>query len=114
MPEVGDVIYGEIEAITTRDGDYGEYEVVQLLDEDGGVHSVAIFGTVLKNKFDELSPAAGDRIGFKYLGEKPTKSGGATYKNWQVQIERASVPVGSASDVEAAVGGDAFPTDTDI
>lgn len=86
--EAGDSIFGEIESIVTRDGDYGEYPMVTLLTSDDDAFNVAIWGTVLQNKFGELSPAVGDKIGFKYLGEKATKSGSATYKDWRVVLDR--------------------------
>lgn len=109
--EEGDSLLGEIEAITERTGDWGPYKVVTLLDADGKPWNVACWDTVCANKVEELDPAVGDMIGFKFLGEKTNKSGSATYKNWSVKLQRTSAPAHAAA---AAGSGDSFPDDGDI
>lgn len=108
-PEAGDSIIGEVEAITTRTGDWGPYQVVTLLTEAGDAFNVACWDTVCRNKVEELEPAIGDMIAFKFLGEKSNKGGTATYKNWSVRIARAAVPVASV-----AAPATSFPEGDDI
>jgi len=103
-PEAGDSVLGEIEAISTREGDWGPYTVVTLLDSNGDAWNVACWDTVCKNKVEELAPEVGDMIGFKFLGEKANKSGSATYKNWSVKLARAAAP--ASESVEVADGFD--------
>lgn len=107
MPEEGDVVIGEIEEISEREGDYGTYKVVTLITDIGEVLNVAGFGTVLAGKFDRLGDSdCGRQIAVKFLGEQPSKKpGGKPYKNWNVTLSpKQAVPAG---------GGD-FPADDDI
>ncbi len=110
-PEEGDTVIGEVEAITPRTGDWGPYQVITLLLEDGSAVNVACWDTVCRNKVEELEPAIGDMMAFKYLGEKANKGGTATYKNWSVRLARAAVTAAVAAAVD---NGDSFPADTDI
>jgi hypothetical protein len=104
--DVDDSVWGEIEEITQRESNYSEGSdtFVTLITPNGDVVSVAIWGTVLKKKFAELAPKEGDKIGFRFLGEQVPKSGGKPYKNWKVNIARATAPVG-----DGAATGDEFP-----
>lgn len=113
IPEEGDSIFGEIEAVVTRDGDYGEFPVITILDNDENVWNVAGFGTVLQNKIAELEPQVGDSIGFKFLGEKSSKNGKSTYKDWRVVLSRApkNVAVPAAVAASAPATGDEFSED---
>jgi hypothetical protein len=115
MPEeAGESIFGEIEAISTREGDWGPYPVITLLTADGEVWNVAGFGTVLHNdkgtgKFDGITDAdVGRQLGVKYLGEKTPKKGGKDYKDYRVVLS-ARVPVTAGG----VTGVDEFP-DEDI
>lgn len=103
--EEGESIFGEIEEVGVRDGDYGEYPVVTVLTEAGEVFTVAGFGTVLNGKLEGLTDAdIGRKIGVKFIGEKDSK-GGKSYKDWRVVLSaRETVPV-TAPDV------DEFPDD---
>lgn len=104
--EDGESIFGELEAISTREGDYGEYTVVTILTEAGEVWNVAGFGTVLAGKFEGLTEAdLGRKIGVKFVGEKESK-GGKSYKDWRVVLS-AREPVA----VSAVDGPDDFPDD---
>lgn len=105
--EAGDHIFGEVEAVVTRDGDYGEFPVITLLDADGNVWNVAGFGTVLQNKIAELGPHEGDQIGFKFLGEKTSKNGKSTYKDWKVVLSRSPQNAAPVA-VAAPATGDEF------
>lgn len=102
IPEEGDSIFGEVEAIETRDGDYGEYPVVTLLTAQGDVVSVAIWGTVLQKKFAGIGAVEGDQLGFKFLGERTPKNGGKAYKDWRLVVSRAA----QADAEPAATGGE--------
>lgn len=109
IPETpGEHIFGEVEEVSTREGDYGEYSVVTLLTADGSVRSIAGFGTVLKGKLAELDPQPGDSLGVKFVGEKTAKNQ-KEYKDWTVVIQRAAV-LTPASDGGTATG-DEFPED---
>lgn len=109
IPETpGEHIFGEVEEVGTREGDFGEYTVITLLTADGSVRSIAGFGTVLKGKLAELDPQPGDQIGVKFVGEKTGKNG-KDYKDWTVVIQRASVMT-PASDAGLATG-DEFQED---
>lgn len=88
--EEGDSIFGEVEEISTREGDYGPYQVVTLYNADGAFN-VACWDTVCANKLEELDPHVGDNLGFKYLGLKaPKKAGAKPYKNWRLVLSRAT------------------------
>lgn len=89
IPEEGDSVFGEIEEISTREGDWGEYKVVTIVTEQGDVLNVACWDTVCGKKLEELDPSEGDMIGFKFLGEKLPKGGGKAYKNWRLVLARA-------------------------
>lgn len=103
--EAGDYVFGEVESIDQREGDYGEYDVVTLLTDNGDVLSVAIWGTVLQKKFAAVKAEVGDNLGFKFLGERtPKKAGGKDYKDWNVFIQRAVKA--DAPSPEAATGGE--------
>ena len=94
MPEEdGESIFGEIEAISTREGDFGEYIVVTILTKDDEVWNVAGFGTVLKGKFEGLTDAdIGRKLGIKFIGTKTAKNG-KDYKDWRVVLSaRETVP----------------------
>lgn len=88
----GELIFGEVEEVSRREGDFGEYTVVTLVDADGQVWNVAGFGTVLAGKLEDLDPQPGDKLGVKFAGEKTAKNGKA-YKDWRVIIERSNAPV---------------------
>lgn len=91
--EDGELIFGEIEAISVRDGDYGDYRVVTILTPDGEAFNVAGFGTVLARKFDALTDAdVGREIGVKFVGEKLNKAG-KSYKDWRVVLSPLAVTV---------------------
>lgn len=110
IPEEGDSVLGEIEAIDERGTDWGPKKFVTVLTAAGELLTVACWDTVCANKIDELEPAVGDMIGFKFLGEKSNKSGSATYKNWSVKLARAvrpTTPVGAAAAIEAGFDDDA-------
>jgi hypothetical protein len=99
--EEGESIFGEIEEVGTRDGDYGEYPVITVLCENGDVFTVAGFGTVLKGKLEGLTDAdIGRKIGVKFVGEKQSKAG-KDYKDWRVVLsarEAVTVPPGEEHD----------------
>lgn len=107
--EAGEHIFGEVEEVSTREGDFGEYTVVTLLTADGSVVSVAGFGTVLAGKLAELDPQPGDSLGVKFRGEKTGKNG-KDYKDWTVVIQRNSV-LTPASDDSGLATGDEFAED---
>ena len=106
--EAGEHIFGEVEEVGTREGDYGEYTVVTLLLEDGSVSSVAGFGTVLAGKLAELDPQPGDHLGVKFRGEKTGKNG-KEYKDWTVVIQRAQTA--TLTPAAEAATGDEFSDD---
>lgn len=92
-PEEGDLVIGELEEISEREGDYGPYRVITLFTDSGDVWNVAGFGTVLAGKFASLSDSdLGCRVAVKYIGEATGKSG-KSYKNWSVSIDRSVTPV---------------------
>lgn len=97
--EEGDSIFGEIEEVGTRDGDYGEYPVVTVLTENGEVFTIAGFGTVLKGKLEGLTDDdIGRKIGVKLVGEKQSKAG-KDYKDWRVVLSaRETVPASAVED----------------
>lgn len=113
-PEPGDSVVGEVEAISTRTGDWGPYKVITVLTEADETVNVMCWDTVCANKIEELAPSIGDSIGFRYLGEKANKSGSATYKNWSVKLARATVPLASVLDAEEGDTPGGFGADDSI
>lgn len=104
--EDGESIFGELEEISTREGDFGEYTVVTLLTANGEVWNVAGFGTVLAGKFEGLSEAdLGRKIGVKFVGTKTAKNG-KDYKDWRVVLSAREPVAVAAGDVV-----DEFPDD---
>jgi hypothetical protein len=97
--DAGDSIFGEIEAVGTREGDYGEYTVVTVVTENEDVLTIAGFGTVLAGKLSGLSEDdIGRKIGVKFLGEKKGKNG-KEYKDWKVVLgARPTVAVAAADE----------------
>lgn len=98
-PEVGDVVIGEIDEVTTGNGDFGEYPLLIIEKGDGSYVAVHAFHSVLKNELNSLAPSVGDTIGVKYLG--PTepkgglKKGMSAYESYRVRLDRKS-PAGSS------------------
>jgi hypothetical protein len=86
-------VEGEIVNIDQGTSDYkGIYPIVTLRKDDGEEIAVHAFRTVLLNKFIELQPKIGERIGITYLGEIEAKPGSPykTYIGYKVELERAS------------------------
>lgn len=97
----GESIFGEIEEVGTREGDYGEYPVVTILTDSGEVWTVAGFGTVLKGKLEGLTESdIGRKIGVKFVGEKQSK-GGKDYKDWRVVLSAREIVSLPPDEVDA-------------
>ena len=100
----GDFVIGELEEVSTREGDYGPYKVLHLWTSDGRSVTVAGFGQVLASKFETVTDAdLGNKVAIVFQGEKRGKSG-REYKAYDFKVERK---------VAAVAGGD-FEGDDDI
>lgn len=105
-PEVGDVVIGTIDEVTTGNGDFGEYPLLIIEKADGEFIAVHAFHSVLRNEIESLQPSEGDEIGVKYLGKKEPKGGlkkgMSPFENYKVKLDRKS-PAGSTVPSPARV-----------
>jgi hypothetical protein len=95
--EEGDVLVGTIVNLGTFTGDYGTSRTVTVDPEDGTTESGSaltekeslIFyasASVAANELEAAGPKIGDRIGIKYHGTRPGKSGN-DYKLYRIAVE---------------------------
>lgn len=101
-PQEGDTIIGVVAELGRGYSEYRDandgYPIVTLtLETDAQVAdgtkvspgeqvSVHCFHTALENKVKELRPVTGERIGFTYKGEVPSKDGKRTYHSYVVRM----------------------------
>jgi hypothetical protein len=88
--ESGELIQGRVIAVSQARRSYTPKPIPQVTVEDTGGRIWSVLGSsvVLRSKFEEYQPAVGDRIGFRYLGERVSKSTGRTYRMFEVRHRR--------------------------
>lgn len=97
-PEPGEILVGRIVRYDEGRTPYGQVRTVIVQDEETGERvSIWLSNTVLKNEFDRLSPAAGERIGIRYVGKDDQRS----YHKYKVRLDR-DAHVGSPGASSAA------------
>ena len=108
----GDLLIGEVTGLGSYTGEYGTSRTVTVYPskettEDGKAVSAEplIFfasSSVAAQELDQADPQVGDEIAIKYHGEKPTKTGGNTYKLFRIAVEHTNK---LAKAVEETGGG---------
>lgn len=99
-PEVGDVVIGTIDEVTSAHSEFGDgtYPLLIIEKTDGSFVAVHAFHSVLRNEIESLTPSEGDEIGIKYLGKAEPKGGlkkgMSPYESYKVKLDRKS-PAGS-------------------
>lgn len=78
-------IIGRFERIDTGPSEYGPVPIFVLSDRQGKEYGLWGFHTVLRKQFAEKKPRPGELVGVRYLGEKPSSSGGRPYKSYRVE-----------------------------
>lgn len=82
---------GETRSDFANDNEDPMCPTVTLQTADGTKWRVIGYGSVLKRELKDADPKVGDRMGVKYFGEKPIKSGkfqGRPYKHFGVVVRR--------------------------
>lgn len=91
FPDHPQQLVGKIVEIEEIQGDYGMYPLLYIQDDDGNEWKWSVFGGVAQGRLAKLQPKVGDRIGVRYLGEKPSKNfQGKNYRDWKIIVEPAS------------------------
>lgn len=97
--EVGEAIAGVVVKVGETRSDYAQdgenpmVPTVVIKTKDGDKHRVIGYGAVLKREMKDADPQVGDRMAFKYFGEKAIKNGkfaGKPYRHFGVAIQRAA------------------------
>lgn len=91
FPDHPNPLTGTIVEIEEVEGDYGPYPLIHIRDDDGNEWRWSVFGGVAQGRVAKLRPNVGDRIGVKFLGDKPSRNyQGKTYRDWKIIVEPAS------------------------
>lgn len=93
MPKkAGDQIVGVLARVENRTTKFGPSSAMILVDEDGREWAVWLFYESLKTGLDRLRPAAGEKVGVRYLGQRdaknPTPGRAAKYHDFKVVVDR--------------------------
>jgi hypothetical protein len=84
-------LIGTIVEIEEVEGDYGLYPLIHLRDDAGNEWRWSVFGGVAQGRIAKLEPKVGDKLGVKYLGDKPSRNfEGKKYRDWKIVLEPAS------------------------
>lgn len=95
--ERGDAIVGIVTKVSETRSDFASGDedpmcpTVTIRTKDGTKWRVIGYGAVLKREINDAAPEVGDRMAFKYFGEKPIKNGrfkGKMYKHFGVAVQR--------------------------
>ena len=108
IPKVGDALTGVVLRYTSGPTDYGPCPIVVLHDDaTDAPRSFWLLHTVARNKFSELKPRVGERVGIKRVADDAKKG----YHRFVVRVDRA---VGDAEVPDFstfAAPGDVAPDD---
>jgi len=89
IPDVGDVLVGEILRYGSGPTAYGRFPVVTVADEETGEElSVWLLHTALRSEFAQLRPRIGERIGIRRLEDGTSDATGHTYRRFLVRVDR--------------------------
>jgi hypothetical protein len=95
--EPGEAIAGvvlkvaEVRSDFAKPGEDPMVPAVTIQTSNGDKYRVIGYGSVLKREMLDADPKVGDKMGFKYFGEKPVRKGpyqGKLYKHYGVIVKR--------------------------
>ena len=111
----GTTLVGTLLRFETIETSMGEGTIAVIEDaDDGTVWGVALFRSVLRNRFEKMTPQVGDTVGIKYVGfVEPRNKDARGYHNYVVRVIRGSGSVPESSAAQAPSSG-APPVDDDL
>lgn len=83
--EPGDSVTGKLVRWDRGPSKFGDEQIpIAVLETEAGPRGVWLFSAVLKAKFGELKPKAGEVVRVEFLGTKKSATSEFSYKNWSV------------------------------
>lgn len=97
-PDEGAILVGRVVKVDLGWSDYtgSHYPIVTVQPDQGDPVAVHAFHTALRARLTMLKPMAGEKIGFKYHGKRPTKDGRRQVATYTVKIEGRDADVWGA------------------
>lgn len=91
IPDVGDLLVGEVAEYSEGSTKHGSYHIVTVRDEDSGkTWAVWLLHKILEAEFDRLRPKVGERISIKRHKDGCTTTG-TKYKRYRLRVDRPAV-----------------------
>lgn len=89
IPDVGDVLIGEVLRYDRGPTAYGTFPVVTVVDEEAGEErSVWLLHLVLRHEFARQRLRVGERVGIKRLPDGTSDATGHLYRRYVVRVHR--------------------------
>ena len=106
IPDVGDLLIGEITDYSEGSTKHGTYKIVVIHDEDGDKpRAVWLVHKVLENEFRKHQPKIGERVSIKRHEDGCTATG-TEYHRYRVRVDR---PAAAAPDFDKFTRADDIP-----
>ena len=84
----GDVAYGTVKRVWSKDSGYGETQYVELVPSNGRGYVLPLSSAVLKDKLSAVT--VGKVVAVKYLGKRLSK-GGRRYNDYRITLDGEEV-----------------------
>ena len=112
-PEAGEELVGEIVTINDRPANEERdgYPVITVLEPDGNLAAFHAFHAVAKRWVQEQQPAAGDKIGVRYMGKAESKGSGREYNDYRMVLDRGGRSLADDESIAATQAAKEDPMD---